>query len=106
MRIHRVEVPHLPPWRDLPDELGSFQTAHKRLIRCAVEGTWERMLAAVLAAAEGADDIGWTTVSVDSTETGKLHLPDTMPLNTTTGRPDEALPGVVRRGRTRRVRRP
>ncbi|WP_442803776.1 transposase [Streptomyces pseudogriseolus] len=21
------------PWRDLPDELGSFQTAHKRLIR-------------------------------------------------------------------------
>lgn len=54
------------PWRDLPDELGSFQTAHKRLIRWAVDGTWERILAAVLAAAEGADDIGWT-VSVDST---------------------------------------
>lgn len=54
------------PWRDLPDELGSFQTAHKRLIRWAVDGTWERILAAVQAAAEGADDIGWT-VSVDST---------------------------------------
>ncbi|MER5959872.1 IS5 family transposase [Streptomyces longhuiensis] len=54
------------PWRDLPDELGSFQTAHKRLIRWAVDGTWERILAAVLASAEGADDIGWT-VSVDST---------------------------------------
>ncbi|MFE2474000.1 IS5 family transposase [Streptomyces mirabilis] len=54
------------PWRDLPDELGSFQTAHKRLIRWAVDGTWERILAAVLAAAEGADDISWT-VSVDST---------------------------------------
>ncbi|MFE2579637.1 IS5 family transposase [Streptomyces sp. NPDC059378] len=54
------------PWRDLPDELGSFQTAHKRLIRWAVDGTWERIFAAVLAAAEGADDIGWT-VSVDST---------------------------------------
>ena len=54
------------PWRDLPDELGSFQTAHQRLIRWAVNGTWERILAAVLAAAEGADDIGWT-VSVDST---------------------------------------
>ncbi|MFD9193225.1 IS5 family transposase [Streptomyces phaeochromogenes] len=54
------------PWRDLPDELGSFQTAHKRLIRWAVDGTWERILAAVLAAAGGADDIGWT-VSVDST---------------------------------------
>ncbi|WP_370531640.1 IS5 family transposase [Streptomyces hydrogenans] len=54
------------PWRDLPDELGSFQTAHKRLLRWAVEGTWERILAALLAAADGADDIGWT-VSVDST---------------------------------------
>ncbi|MFK4090496.1 IS5 family transposase [Kribbella sp. NPDC020789] len=54
------------PWRDLPDELGSFQTAHKRLIRWAVDGTWEMILAAVLAAADADDDIDWT-VSVDST---------------------------------------
>ncbi len=54
------------PWRDLPNELGSFQTAHKQLIRWAVDGTWGRMLTALLAAADGADDIGWT-VSVDST---------------------------------------
>ncbi|TWD12941.1 putative transposase of IS4/5 family DUF4096 [Streptomyces sp. T12] len=54
------------PWRDLPDELGSFQTAYKRLIRWAVDGTWERILAAVLAAADDADDVGWT-VSVDAT---------------------------------------
>ncbi|WP_405737091.1 IS5 family transposase [Streptomyces sp. NBC_01537] len=54
------------PWRDLPDELGSFQTAHKRLIRWAVDGTWERILAALLAAADAGDDVGWT-VSVDST---------------------------------------
>ncbi|MFD9261043.1 IS5 family transposase [Streptomyces sp. NPDC059538] len=54
------------PWRDLPDELGSFQTAHKRLVRWAVDGTWERILASVLAAADAADDIDWT-VSVDST---------------------------------------
>lgn len=40
--------------------------AHKRLIRWAVDGTWERIFAAVLAAAEGADDIGWT-VLVNST---------------------------------------
>lgn len=37
------------PRRDLPDELGLFQTAHKRLIRQDVDGTWERILAAVLA---------------------------------------------------------
>nr|WP_203602567.1 IS5 family transposase [Streptomyces coelicoflavus] len=54
------------PWRDLPNELGSFQTAHKRLIRWAVDGTWARILAAVLAAADADDDIDWT-VSVDST---------------------------------------
>lgn len=54
------------PWRDLPDELGSFQTAHKLLLRWAVDGTWERILATLLAAADGADDIRWT-VPVDST---------------------------------------
>ncbi|WP_254394141.1 IS5 family transposase [Streptomyces buecherae] len=54
------------PWRDLPVELGPFQTAHKRLIRWALDGTWEAILAAVLAAADTDDDIDWT-VSVDST---------------------------------------
>ncbi|MFJ8015757.1 IS5 family transposase [Streptomyces sp. NPDC096339] len=54
------------PWRDLPRELGSFQTTHKRLIGWAVDGTWERILAAMPAAADADDDVGWT-VSVDST---------------------------------------
>jgi transposase len=63
------------PWRDLPDELGSFQTAHKRLTREAVDGTWERILAALLAAADDTDDIGWTVPTVGgmmigSTQTG------------------------------------
>ncbi|WP_443070817.1 IS5 family transposase [Streptomyces sp. NBC_01685] len=54
------------PWRDLPKELGPFQTAHKRLIRWAVDGTWRRVLAALLAAADADDEVSWT-VSVDST---------------------------------------
>ncbi|WP_419664813.1 IS5 family transposase [Streptomyces sp. 2-1] len=54
------------PWRDLPCELGAFQTAHKRLLRWAVDGTWERILSAILAAADAGDDVGWT-VSVYST---------------------------------------
>lgn len=53
------------PLGDLPEELGSFQTAHKGLLRWAVDGTWQRIFGAVLSAAD-ADDIGWT-VSVDST---------------------------------------
>lgn len=44
---------------------GSSQTAHKRPLRRAADGTWERILAALLAAADGADDID-RTVSVDS----------------------------------------
>ncbi|WP_371627705.1 IS5 family transposase [Streptomyces sp. NBC_01116] len=54
------------PWRDLPKELGSFQTGHERLLRWAVDGTWERILAAVPASADADADICWT-VSVDST---------------------------------------
>ncbi len=63
-----MEVPRHAnsPWRNIPQELGPFQTAHKRLIRWAVDGTWEKILAAVLAAADAVDDIGWT-LSVDST---------------------------------------
>ncbi|MEU3668350.1 hypothetical protein [Streptomyces virginiae] len=40
--------------------IGSFQTAHKRLIRWAVDGTWEKILTSVLAAADANDDIDWT----------------------------------------------
>ncbi|MFB6889700.1 IS5 family transposase [Kitasatospora sp. NPDC056327] len=54
------------PWRNLPEELGSFKTAHKRLLRWAADGTWARVFAAVLAAADADGDIGWA-VSVDST---------------------------------------
>ncbi|MFM9612333.1 IS5 family transposase [Streptomyces niveiscabiei] len=54
------------PWRDLPEELGSFKTAHKRLLRWAADGTWEKIFVAVLATADADDDIGWTA-SVDST---------------------------------------
>ena len=54
------------PWRDLPDKLGSFKTAHKRLIRWAVDDTWEKILAAVLTVADADDDLD-RTVSVDST---------------------------------------
>lgn len=54
------------PWRDLPGELGPFQTAHERLPRWAVDGTWTRMPAAVSTAADADDDLNWT-VSADST---------------------------------------
>lgn len=53
-------------WRDLPAEFGPWQTAWKRHHRFAVDGTWDRVLAAVLAEADAAGLVDWT-VAVDST---------------------------------------
>lgn len=61
-----MEVPHLLALAGSARGARIVQTAHKRLIRWAVVGTWDRILAAVLAAADADADIGWT-VSVDST---------------------------------------
>ena len=54
------------PWRDLPAEFGPWQTAWKRHKRFSVDGTWDRIHAALLAEADAAGVLDWT-VSVDST---------------------------------------
>jgi transposase len=79
------------PWRGLPTELIPFQTAHERLIRWAVDGTWEKILATVLAAADADDDIDWT-VSVDSTVV-RAHQHATGALKR--GRPTPASPPIT-----------
>lgn len=53
-------------WRDVPAEFGPWQTVWKRHRRLAGEGTWDRVLAALLAEADAAGLISWE-VSVDST---------------------------------------
>lgn len=53
--------------RDLPrEEYGPWQTVWKRHRRYAVDGTWDRVLAQILAEADAAGKIEWT-VSVDAT---------------------------------------
>jgi transposase len=54
------------PWRDLPREFGAWQTVHRRHQRWSVDGTWDRVLAALQADADAAGGIDWR-VSVDST---------------------------------------
>nr|WP_204162188.1 IS5 family transposase [Rathayibacter sp. VKM Ac-2803] len=55
------------PWRDLPrDAFGPWQTVWKRHRRYAGDGTWDRVLARVLADADAAGKIDWA-VSVDAT---------------------------------------
>ena len=53
-------------WRDVPSEFGPWQTVWKRHRRLAGDGTWDRVLAALLADADAAGLIDWE-VSVDST---------------------------------------
>lgn len=53
------------PWRDLPAEFGPWQTAWKRHHRFCGDGTWDRVLTALLVEADATGAIDWR-VSVDS----------------------------------------
>ena len=54
------------PWRDLPAEFGSWQTAHRRHRNWSQDGTWDRVLAELQAICDADGGIDWA-VSVDST---------------------------------------
>lgn len=76
-------------WRDLPRErFGPWQTVWKRHRRYAADGTWDTVLARILAEADAAGEIDWT-VSVDATIT-RAHQHAT---NTT--RPDQPTGGTI-----------
>ena len=52
-------------WRDLPAAYGPWQTVWKRHKRYAEDGTWQRVLAELVADADAAGLVTWQ-VSVDS----------------------------------------
>lgn len=54
------------PWRDLPEVFGPWQTVWKRHRRYAIDGTWDRVLTALLALADTTGDLDWV-VAIDST---------------------------------------
>jgi transposase len=77
------------PWRDLPrEQFGPWKTVWKRHRRYAGDGTWDTVLAALLAQADADGKIEWT-VSVDAT-INRAHQHAT---NTT--RPDQDTGGTV-----------
>ncbi len=53
-------------WRDLPSSFGPWQTVWKRHRRLSGDGTWDKIMAALLTQADAQGEIGWS-VSVDST---------------------------------------
>ncbi|WP_406197352.1 IS5 family transposase [Streptomyces europaeiscabiei] len=53
-------------WRDLPERFGPWKTVYERHRLWSADGTWERLLQQVQAAADAAGEIDWD-ISVDST---------------------------------------
>ncbi len=72
------------PWRDLPAEYGSWQTAHRRHATWSKDGTWDRVLSGVLAEADAAGDLDWAA-SLDSTIT-RVHQHGASAARCSTGR--------------------
>ncbi|WP_455678581.1 IS5 family transposase [Streptomyces angustmyceticus] len=62
--LHRVRTG--VQWRDLPERFGPWKTVYERHRLWSADGTWERLLQQVQAAADAAGEVDWD-VSVDST---------------------------------------
>lgn len=62
--LHRVRTG--VQWRDLPERFGPWKTVYERHQLWSADGTWERLLQQVQAAADAAGQIDWD-ISVDST---------------------------------------
>ncbi|MGW2787958.1 IS5 family transposase [Streptomyces populi] len=62
--LHRVRTG--VQWRDLPERFGPWKTVYERHRLWSADGTWERLLQHVQAAANVSGEIDWD-VSVDST---------------------------------------
>lgn len=87
------------PWRDLPrDVFGPWQTVWKRHRRYAGDGTWDRVLAQLLAEADAAGLVDWN-VSVDGTiNRAHQHATNTTRLEQDTGGPVELQESAAGRG--------
>lgn len=62
--LHRVRTG--VQWRDLPERFGPWKTVYERHRLWSADGTWERLLQQVQAAADAVGDIDWD-IAVDST---------------------------------------
>ncbi|MFH8632058.1 IS5 family transposase [Streptomyces lydicus] len=88
--LHRVRTG--VQWRDLPERFGPWKTVYERHRLWSADGTWERLLQQVQAAADAADEIDWD-ISVDSTivrahrhAAGALTEPPPAPVSKGAGR--------------------
>ena len=55
------------PWRDLPERYGPVGTVASRFYRWREAGVWDRVLAALQAAADARGEVDWSLPFVDAT---------------------------------------
>ena len=55
------------PWRDLPERYGTWQTVYSRFRRWQLAGVWDRILAALQAAADARGELDWSLHFLDGT---------------------------------------
>ena len=55
------------PWRDLPERYGTWQTVYARFRRWQLAGVWDRVLAALQAAADARGEFDWSLHFLDGT---------------------------------------
>ena len=53
------------PWRDLPERYGPWKTAHERLRRWTMDGTWQKILHEAIVKDDAVGEVEWI-ISVDS----------------------------------------
>ncbi|MFD8795276.1 IS5 family transposase [Streptomyces vinaceus] len=91
------------PWMDLPERFGSWKGAHSRLRMWAIDGTWERVFAALLAQADAEEDLDWV-VAVDSTIVrAHQHAAGARPKGAPAGEPSDHALGRSRGGLTTKI---
>lgn len=54
------------PWCDMPERYGPWKTAHERLRRWTIDGTWQKILDEAIVKDDAIGEIEWI-ISVDST---------------------------------------
>jgi transposase len=71
-------------WRDLPGEVGPWQTVWRRHRRFSADGTWDGIHTALLTHADAVGEIDWN-VSIDSTVNRAHQHGTTLSRNPDTG---------------------
>ncbi|MFB7407010.1 IS5 family transposase [Streptomyces sp. NPDC056202] len=90
-------------WPDVPERCGPWKTVYERHRLWSADGTWERLLKQVQAAADAAGDLDWV-VAVDSTIVcAHQHAAGGPPRGAAASEPDDHALGRSRGGLTTKI---